>query len=195
MAFRCEYEHSYGETRWRKRQGPIGPKLSHHNSVISRNNVGHLDGYVRQRLGSRAGDDLLGIDVNAMFWRKFMSATSCCMSWTRLSRTPTGCPKQRYMLLLFGTLSWQNSRTSSLNRSLEMENSVVREISQIGRNRQRTSRVRVEYFRGHTTLQWLREIQRTMSENRVQPEQFRDRIINVSMSNDTDWTKDGNEHM
>ena len=46
---------------------------------------------------------------------------------------------------------------------------------------------------GHTTLQLLREIHRSMTENRIQPEQFEDRIIFISMSNDIHWTKDGNE--
>ena len=32
-----------------------------------------------------------------------------------------------------------------------------------------------------------------MTENRIQPEQFEDRIIFISMSNDIHWTKDGNQ--
>ena len=48
--------------------------------------------------------------------------------------------------LWFGTLSWQNSRTSSINRSLEGEDWVVHEvpwISWIGSYRWKTSRVQV----------------------------------------------------
>ena len=47
-----------------------------------------------------------------------------------------------------------------------------------------TRRVRVEIIAGHTTLQLLREIQTTMEENKIQPEQFEDRIIFMSMYND-----------
>ena len=43
------------------------------------------------------------------------------------------------------------------------------------------------FFPGHTTLQLLREIQRTMDEKNVQLEQFEDRIILTSMYNDIDW--------
>ena len=39
-------------------------------------------------------------------------------------------------------------------------------------------------FPGHTILELLREIQKTMAENRSQPEQFRDRIIFMSMYNE-----------
>ena len=45
----------------------------------------------------------------------------------------------------------------------------------------------MEKFPGHTTLELLREIQRTMAENRIQPEQFEGRIIFMSMYNDIDW--------
>ena len=44
-----------------------------------------------------------------------------------------------------------------------------------------------EMFAGHATLQLLREIQMTMEVNRIQPEQFEDRIIFMSMCNDIDW--------
>ena len=47
-------------------------------------------------------------------------------------------------------------------------------------NRWRTSRVRVEYFPGLTTLEILQQIN---------PEQFEDRIMFMSMSNDIGWTK------
>ena len=43
--------------------------------------------------------------------------------------------------------------------------------------------VKIEWknFPGHTTLQLLREIQKIMEENRIQREQFEDRIIFMSM--------------
>ena len=44
-----------------------------------------------------------------------------------------------------------------------------------------------------TTLQLLREIQRTMEENKILPEKFEDRIIFMSVHNDIDWGKAGNE--
>ena len=40
---------------------------------------------------------------------------------------------------------------------------------------------------GFTTLQLLREIPKTMEENRIQLEQFEDRIIFMPMCNDIDW--------
>ena len=46
-----------------------------------------------------------------------------------------------------------------------------------------------ENFPGHTTLQLLREIQTTMEENRIQPEQFEDRILFMPMYNDIDRGK------
>ena len=50
-------------------------------------------------------------------------------------------------------------------------------------------------FPGHTTLELLHEIQRKMAENRIRPEEYKDRIIFMSMYNDMDWTKDGNLKM
>ena len=47
-------------------------------------------------------------------------------------------------------------------------------------------------FPGHTTLQLLREIQTTIAEKL---EQFKDRIIFMSMYSDIDWTKDGNDQL
>ena len=35
----------------------------------------------------------------------------------------------------------------------------------------------------------------TLADNRIQPEQFEDRIISVSIYNDNDWTKDGNKQL
>ena len=54
------------------------------------------------------------------------------------------------------------------------------------------SRVRVESFWGQTNLGLLREIQQKMTENRTRPEQFRVRIIFMSMYNGIDWSKGGN---
>ena len=45
----------------------------------------------------------------------------------------------------------------------------------------------VENFQGLTTMQLLREIQKTMEKNKIQPQQFEDRIIFMSMKNDIDW--------
>ena len=50
-------------------------------------------------------------------------------------------------------------------------------------------------FPGHLTLGLVREIQKKMTEITIRPEQFRDRIIFMSMYNDTDWTKDGKPQM
>ena len=44
-------------------------------------------------------------------------------------------------------------------------------------------------FPGHTILELLHEIQRKMAENRSRPEEFKGRIIFVSMSHDIDWRK------
>ena len=53
------------------------------------------------------------------------------------------------------------------------------------------------HFPGLTTLRLLREILRTMEENRIQPELFRekfeDRIIFMSVSHDIDWGKAGSK--
>ena len=45
-------------------------------------------------------------------------------------------------------------------------------------------------FPGRTTLKLLREIQKKMTENKIQPEEFRDRFIFMSMHNEIDWTED-----
>ena len=42
---------------------------------------------------------------------------------------------------------------------------------------------------GLASLQFLQEIQTTMHEDRIQPEQFEDRIIFISMYNGIDWEK------
>ena len=47
-------------------------------------------------------------------------------------------------------------------------------------------------FPGFTTLGILDEIQKMMTESKCEPEQFKGRIIFMSMYNDTDWTKRGN---
>ena len=48
-------------------------------------------------------------------------------------------------------------------------------------------------FPGHTRLQWLREIQRTMAENRIQLAKVEDRLIFMSMYNDIDCGKAANQ--
>ena len=48
-------------------------------------------------------------------------------------------------------------------------------------------------FPGHTTLQLPAEIQRTMEEDKIQPDKIEDRIIFMSMHNDIDWGNAGNE--
>ena len=50
-------------------------------------------------------------------------------------------------------------------------------------------------FPGHTILGLFREIRMKIGENRIRPEEFRDRIIFMSMYTDVDWTKDGNLNM
>ena len=48
-------------------------------------------------------------------------------------------------------------------------------------------------FLGHTTLDLLREVQELMEkEIKVQPWDFEDRLIFLSMYNDIDWTRKGN---
>ena len=51
----------------------------------------------------------------------------------------------------------------------------------------------MENFPGHTTLQLLREVQRTETENRIRTEQFEDRVIFMSMYSDIDWARGENE--
>ena len=47
-------------------------------------------------------------------------------------------------------------------------------------------------FPGRTSLEILRKIQKDLQEQSIEPENFEDRIICMSMFNDTDWTRRGN---
>ena len=47
--------------------------------------------------------------------------------------------------------------------------------------------VRVEFFPGFTTSGILDEIQKMMTKSKCEPEQFKGRIIFMSMYNDIDW--------
>ena len=46
-------------------------------------------------------------------------------------------------------------------------------------------------FPGHATLQILKEIQKDSQDRNIEPENFEDRIIFISMFNDIEWTKSG----
>ena len=50
-------------------------------------------------------------------------------------------------------------------------------------------------FPGFTSLQILQTIQGNLQELNIEPEKFTDRIILVSMFNDVDWTRKGNERI
>ena len=47
-------------------------------------------------------------------------------------------------------------------------------------------------FPGRTSLEILRKIQKDLQEQNIEPENFEDRIIFMSMFNDIDWTRRGN---
>ena len=49
----------------------------------------------------------------------------------------------------------------------------------------------MEYFPGLTSLEMLQKIQGDLRSRGLEPEEFRDRIIFMSMFNDIDWTKRG----
>ena len=48
-------------------------------------------------------------------------------------------------------------------------------------------------FPGLTSLQILQRIQKHLGERNIEPENFGDRIIFISMFNDIEWTRKGNE--
>ena len=48
-------------------------------------------------------------------------------------------------------------------------------------------------FPGLISLQILRKIQNDLQEQNIEPEKFEDRIISMSMFNDIEWTRKGNE--
>ena len=51
-------------------------------------------------------------------------------------------------------------------------------------------------FPGHTTLDLLQEVQELIEEEfKIQPQNFEDCIIFVSMYNDNDWTRKGNQQV
>ena len=86
----------------------------------------------------------------------------------------------------------QNSRTSSINRSLEATKlSCLRSLPEY-HELDRIDGEPVEFewtiFPRLTTPQLLREIQKTMEENMIQPEKFEDRIIFMSMYKNIVWT-------
>ena len=47
----------------------------------------------------------------------------------------------------------------------------------------------MEYFPGRTTLDLLHEIRRMMAQNGIKREEFKDRIIFLSVYNDVDWSQ------
>ena len=50
-------------------------------------------------------------------------------------------------------------------------------------------------FPGFSSLQSLQEIQQDLKRKSIEPEEFKDRIIFMSMFNDIDWTKKGNDEI
>ena len=50
-------------------------------------------------------------------------------------------------------------------------------------------------FPGHTTLKLFREVQNMVEKDHIQPEDFKDRIIFMSMYNDIVWGQKGNENI
>ena len=50
----------------------------------------------------------------------------------------------------------------------------------------------MEYFPGRTSLEILQKIQEDLQDRNFEPEDFKDRIIFMSMFNDIEWTKRGN---
>ena len=79
----------------------------------------------------------------------------------------------------------RNHEIPMIKGSLERANRVVHEVPMNIVNQivlaENQSCSRWTIFPGHSTLQLLREIQPTMVENRIQPEQFEDRTIFMPM--------------
>ena len=52
-------------------KNPVGTRLSHHNLLMSPNNVDHLQkvySSARRKLGRQPEDDMLEVDVSMMIW-------------------------------------------------------------------------------------------------------------------------------
>ena len=62
-----------------------------------------------------------------------------------------------------------------------------------GLDRRGADGVRVENFPGFTTSGILDDIQKMMTESKCEPEEFKGRIIFMSMYNNIDWTRRGNK--
>ena len=73
-----------------------------------------------------------------------------------------------------------------------MNSSQCREL---GSNRRGADGIRVKNFPGFTTLQILAEIQKMMTKIQCELEQFKGRIIFMSMYNDIVWGEKGNNEL
>ena len=188
----------------------IGTKLYHYNFQIS--NVDHP--HVRQSLSRPQGDEMLDIDVKAMIWRIFMSATmktDGSTSWTRLSRKSPYNQEHRLRKSENIVRHFAESKTESESRKMGYLQEIGIQFhgweplcyttEKSSYRKQKNTITLSLYFvmakfmniliqRNPAVASW---VYKSMEENRIQLEKFEDQIISMSMYHDIDWREAGNQ--
>ena len=134
---------------------------------------------VRQTYGRSSMDPMKDFDVNTAIWWVWMSVT--LQAAVHLGNDHT---ENRFV--------WEASVMNQSKLGKAESTFFWNTLSQrFGWDRRRADGVGVENFAGSTTLGILDEIPKMMTKSKCEPEQFKGRIIFVSMYNDIDWWAPG----
>ena len=120
------------------------------------------------------------------FWRD----SECEHDWTLPHDQVIQWTRQKYVSIQTLYCVWGRCRIMSSGR---IQN--VRFLERIAGNRRRSNWISSGIFQGFTSLQILQKIQNDVQERNIEPEKFTDRIICMSMFNDIDCTKKGNDEI
>ena len=114
-------------------------------------------------------------------------------SWARAVFSHDQVGKGKSMCLCwFRSMCWADEGQSRSNRKMERSSGrtqVVFVLPRSSGHRWRSNWIRVEIFPGFTSWQILQEIQRDLARKNIQPKEFKDRIVFLSMFNDIDGKK------
>ena len=123
--------------------------------------------------------------------KTFRGSIHLCQWWR--SHQSIAC--KGFRILRFCFMSWKGESETSikycLGRTVELVQRFITEQN-FGHNWRRTDGIRVEYFTGFTTLQFVDKVQEFMNKM-GDPAQFQERIIFMSMFNDIMWGSADNQ--
>ena len=105
-------------------------------------------------------------------------------------RSHQSLAREGLRIFRFCVMPWKDEPEPTIKCCLGRQVALVQElitIQNFGHNWWWANGVRVDYFQGFTTLQFCNKVQDFMSRMSDQPEQFKGRIIFMSMFNDISW--------